>query len=92
MRILPVGLFTLALMATPALALSAGDSMQDWAAASTADKEALLRKLDAASGGDAARERVRSCLDDTSRTTGHASLPISEVAKACSEQAARENI
>ncbi|MCJ2069485.1 hypothetical protein MKK75_11900 [Methylobacterium sp. J-030] len=92
MRLLPVGLIALAMTATPAFALNAGDSMQDWAGASSADKETLLRKLDAASGGDASRERVRSCLDDTSRATGHANLPISEVAKACSEQDARENI
>ncbi len=66
--------------------------MQAWAGASTADKDNLLRKLGASSGVDAARNRVRSCLDDTSRTTGHSSLPISEVAKACSEQVERENI
>lgn len=92
MRVLPAGVFALAFLATPAFALSAGDTMQAWAGASAQDKDNLLRKLDAASGGDTARARVRSCLDDTSKTSGHSSLPISEVAKACSEQAARDNI
>lgn len=78
--------------ATSAFALNAGDSMQSWAGASSADKENLLRRLDAAGGGDARRDRVRSCLDDTSKTAGHGSLPISDVAKACSEQAARDTI
>jgi hypothetical protein len=66
--------------------------MQAWAGASSADKDNLLRKLGASSGVSAARNRVRSCLDDTSKTSGHSNLPISEVAKACSEQAERENI
>lgn len=92
MRFLPAGVLALVVMATPVFALDAGDTMQAWAGASTADKDDLLRKLGASSGVDAARNRVRSCLDDTSRTTGHSSLPISEVAKACSEQVERENI
>ena len=92
MRFLPAGVLALVVAATPVFALDAGDTMQAWAGASTADKDNLLRKLGASSGVDAARNRVRSCLDDTSRTTGHSSLPISEVAKACSEQVERENI
>ena len=92
MRFLPAGVLALVVMATPVFALDAGDTMQAWAGASTADKDDLLRKLGASSGVDAPRNRVRSCLDDTSRTTGHSSLPISEVAKACSEQVERENI
>ena len=92
MRFLPAGVLALVVTATPVFALDAGDTMQAWAGASTADKDNLLRKLGASSGVDAARNRVRSCLDDTSKTTGHSSLPISEVAKACSEQVERENI
>jgi hypothetical protein len=92
MRFLPGGVFALILMATPVLALDAGDTMQAWASASPKDKDDLLRNLDAAGGGNGSRDRVRSCLDDTSKTAGHSNLPISEVAKACSEQAARENI
>lgn len=92
MRALPAGVLALAVMATPVFALSAQDTMQAWMGASSADKDTLLRKLDSVSGGEAARERVRSCLDDTAKTTGHSALPIAEVAKACSEQAARENI
>ena len=92
MHVLPAGALALVMLATPAFALSAGDTMQDWAGASSADKDALLRKLDAANGGESSRNQVRSCLDDTSKAAGHANLPISEVAKACSEQAARDNI
>lgn len=92
MRFLPAGVLALVVIATPVVALDAGDTMQAWAGASTADKDNLLRKLGASSGVDAARNRVRSCLDETSKTTGHSNLPISEVAKACSEQAERENI
>ena len=92
MRFLPAGVLALVVAATPVFALDAGDTMQAWAGASTADKDNLLRKLGASSGVDAARNRVRSCLDETSKTTGHSNLPISEVAKACSEQAERENI
>jgi hypothetical protein len=92
MRFLPAGVLALVVMATPVVALDAGDKMQAWAGASTADKDNLLRKLGASSGVDAARNRVRSCLDETSKTNGHSNLPISEVAKACSEQAERENI
>lgn len=92
MRFLPFSVLAVLVLATPAFALSAGDTMQAWAGASSADKDGLLRRLDAAGGGDASRDRVRSCLDDTSRTAGHSSLSISDVAKACAEQAARENI
>ena len=92
MRFFPVGVFALVIVTTPVFALNAGDTMQAWAGASSADKDNLLRKLDTSSGGNASRDRVRSCLDDTSKTSGHSNLPISEVAKACSEQAARENI
>lgn len=92
MRCLLAGVFALVVMATPALALNAGDTMQAWAGASSTDKDTLLRKLDLVNGGDASRERVRSCLDETSKTAGHTNLLISEVAKACSEQAARDNI
>lgn len=92
MRSLPAGVLALVVMATPVFALDAGDTMQAWAEASTADKDNLLRKLGASSGVNAARNRVRSCLDETSKTTGHSNLQISEVAKACSEQAERENI
>ena len=92
MRFLPFGILAIALMATSALALDAGDTMQAWASASTRDKDDFLRKMDTSEGGTGSRDRVRSCLDDTSRTTGHSTLPISEVAKACAEQAARENI
>jgi hypothetical protein len=92
MRFLPASVFVLVVMAAPASALDGGDTMQAWAGASSADKDNLLRKLDTSSGGNASRDRVRSCLDDTSKTSGHSNLPISEVAKACSEQAARENI
>ncbi len=92
MRLISAFAFTLVILATPVLALNAGDTMQAWAGASPTDKDSLLRKLDAASGGDASRDRVRSCLDDTANMAGHSGLPISEVAKACSELAARENI
>lgn len=92
MRILPVGVFALVVMATPVFALNAGDTMQAWAGASSTDKDNLLRKLDTVNSGEASRDRVRSCLDETSKAPGHTNLPISEVAKACSEQAARENI
>ena len=92
MRFLLVGELALVVVATPVLALNAGDTMQSWASASPTEKDNLLSKLDAASGGNASRDRVRSCLDDTSKAAGHSNLPISEVAKACSEQAARENI
>lgn len=89
MRSLPAGIFVLVVLATPAFALSAGDTMQAWAGASSTDKDALLHTLDMAGSGHAA---VRSCLDDTAKAAGHANLPISEVAKACAEQAARDNI
>ncbi|MEE7505068.1 hypothetical protein ACLBXO_22820 [Methylobacterium sp. C33D] len=92
MRFLPAGAFALVVMATPAFALDIGDTMQAWAGASSTEKDDLLRRMDGARGGRASRDSVRSCLDDTSRTAGHANLPISEVAKACSEQASRENI
>lgn len=92
MRFLPAAVFALVVTATPVLALNAEDTMQAWADSSSTDKDALLRKLDAVSGGDAARDRLRSCLDDTSKAAGHSNLPISEIAKACSEQAARDNI
>lgn len=92
MRFLSICAVCLAILGTPAFALGAGDTMQDWGAASSQDKDAVLRKLDAAGGGDAARNRIRSCLDTTALTAGHSNLPISEVAKACSEQSARENI
>jgi hypothetical protein len=87
MRFLSLGAFTLVILGTPALALNGGDPMQAWARASAAEKGDLLKKLDAAGG-----ERVRSCLDDTAKTAGHSALSISEVAKACSEQAAKDNI
>lgn len=92
MRFLPAGVLALVVAATPVFALDAGDTMQAWAKASSPEKDNLLRKLGASSGVSAARNRVRSCLDDTSKTAGHASLPISEVAKTCSEQVDRENI
>lgn len=92
MRFLSIGVVGLVILATPAFALSAGDTMQAWGGASSPEKEALLRKLNGASDRDASRDRIRSCLDTTATTSGHSSLPISEVAKACAEQAARENI
>jgi len=92
MRILSIGAFALIVLATPVFALDLGDTMQAWAGASPTDKDNLLRKLDTTSGGDASRDRMRSCLDDTSKAAGHSNLPISEVAKACVEQSARENI
>ncbi|WP_449411665.1 hypothetical protein [Methylobacterium komagatae] len=91
MRFLSICAVCLATLGTPAFALGAGDTMRDWGAASSQDKDAVLRTLDGA-GGDAARNRIRSCLDTTALTAGHSNLPISEVAKACSEQSARENI
>jgi hypothetical protein len=92
MRFLPTGALALVVLTTPAFALDSGDTMQAWAAASSTDKDNLLRQLEAVSGGRASRDRVRSCLDDTSKAAGHANLPISGVAKACFEQSARENI
>ncbi|GJE40442.1 hypothetical protein [Methylobacterium persicinum] len=92
MRVLPTGAFVFIMMAAPALALDVGDTMRDWASASSADKDGLLRKLDAVNGGSASRDGVRSCLDDTSKAAGHSNLPIAEVAKACSDQVSRENI
>ena len=92
MRSLSAGALALIVMATPALALDIGDTMQAWAGASPMDKDKVLRKLDTANGGPANRSRVQSCLDDTSKAAGHTRLTISEVAKACSEQASRENI
>lgn len=92
MRFLSITVVSLLVLGTPAFALSEGDTMQAWSGASSTEKDALLRTLDAASGGDASRNRVRACLDETSSAAGHSNLPISDVAKACAEQAARENI
>ena len=92
MRFLLASAVPFLMAATPVLALEAGDSMQDWAAAPRADKETVLRKMDSLAGGSAARDKVLSCLDDTVKTAGHGSLPISEVAKACSDQSAKQNI
>ena len=90
-RILAGMLFSV-LSSAPASALDAGDRMQAWAEATPADKDDLLHTLDAANGGAASRNSVRSCLDDTSKLKGHSDLPISEVFKACYEQAERDNI
>ncbi len=92
MRFLLVGAVCLSSMATPAFALSTGDTMQAWAAASPTEKDDLLRKLDASTGPSSSKGGVRSCLDDTAKAPGHSNLPISEIFKACSEQAGRENI
>lgn len=91
MRVLLAGAVFLSVLAPPAFALGTGDRMQAWAAASPAEKEALLQKLDP-SGGALSKASVRSCLDDTAKAPGHANLPISEIFKACSEQAGKENI
>ena len=89
MRFFLAGAYALAaLTAPPAFALDTGDTMQAWAGASSADKDDVLRKL----GTMAAAGSVRSCLDDTAKAAGHASLPIAQVAKACSDQASRDNI
>lgn len=92
LRFIPVGVLALVVMATPVFAWDAGDTVQGRAGASTADKDNLLRKLDALSGLSAARNRERSCLDGTLKTTGHSNLPISEVAKACSDRMKGKNI
>lgn len=92
MRFLLVAAVCLSAMATPASALNTGDTMQAWAAASPTEKDDLLRKMDASGGEAASKAGVRSCLDDTAKAPGHSNLPISEIFKACSEQAGRENI
>ncbi len=92
MRSLSAGAVALVILATPAFALDGGDTMQAWAGASSKEKVELLEKLDGAGGQEASRDRVRACLDQTAKTSGHSALPISEVAKACVEQSARENI
>ncbi len=91
MRFLLTGAVSLSMLATPALALGTGDKMEAWAAASQAEKDALLQKLDA-SGGASSKASVRSCLDDTAKAPGHSNLSISAIFKACSEQAGKENI
>lgn len=67
--------------ATPVLALDAEDTMQAWKSASDKERtellEALLGKERAGSG------KVLRCMTDTSKTPGHADLPIGEVAKVC---------
>lgn len=90
-RILAGVLFSI-LLAVPASALDAGDRMKSWAAATPTDNDNLLRTMEAANAGAASRNSVRSCLDDTSTLSGHSDLLISEVFKACYEQAERDNI
>lgn len=92
MRVRHAIAFALGLMAAPASALAAGGTMQDWAGASPTDKDKLLREMGAMPGSSAAQDSLRSCLDGTAKAAGHANLPISEVAKACAEQSARDNI
>ncbi len=91
MRFLLAGAVSLSVLAMPAFALGTGDKMQAWAAASPAEKDALLQKMDA-SGGASSKASVRSCLDDTAKAPGHSNLSISDIFKACSEQAGKENI
>lgn len=63
----------------PAFALQSGDTMSAWTQASEAERSELLKQL----FGDREKAGLRTCMDETSRTPGHAELAIGEVAKVC---------
>ena len=65
----------------PACAIEADDAMTVWRHASEKDRSALLDQI---LGKEAAASAgVARCMDETSKTPGHADLKTSEVAKVC---------
>ncbi len=68
-----------------ASALSAGDDMTAWAAASAAEKSGLADEIMSRPSvpGHVSRSELLECLDLASSVSGHGTLPISEVAEAC---------
>lgn len=82
MRVLPIAVAALSSWATlsPALALSANDTMSAWKGASDKERSGLL---DEVLGKGAGTGKVLQCMDETSKVSGHGDLPIAEVAKAC---------
>ena len=78
-------MFGLVVTASSAFALQASDTMQAWKTASGKERSDLLASV---LGKDAAGNAgISRCMDETSKTEGHADLPVSEVAKACAKPA-----
>ncbi|KQP80376.1 hypothetical protein ASF60_22670 [Methylobacterium sp. Leaf113] len=81
----------LATFVTPALALDPQDTLRDWNAASSADRNRLLKQLEKADGG-ASRKDVVSCLDDAAGMAPHADLRVADVFMACAKQSSEKSI
>lgn len=64
----------------PACALQASDTIQAWANASAKERADFLKQT---IPSEAIRDKVSRCITDASGISGHAGLPIGEVAKAC---------
>lgn len=82
----------LASLGTPALALQPQDTLRDWSAAPSVDRDRLLSQLDQSGGGGAPRKDVMSCLNDAAGLDAHADLAISDVFKACTKQTPENSI
>ena len=82
----------LASIATPALALHPQDTLRDWSAATGADRDRLLQKLEKSSEGSAPRKDVLSCINDAAGMSAHADLAISDVFMACTKQKPEDSI
>jgi hypothetical protein len=82
----------LASVATPALALEPQDTLREWNAAAGMDRDSLLQRLEASSGGVASRKEVLSCLNDAAGMPPHAELRIADVFMACAKQTSENSI
>jgi hypothetical protein len=79
-------------VATPALALQPQDTLRDWSAAPSVDRDRLLQQLEKSGGGDAPLKDVLSCLNDAAGMDAHANLAISDVFRACTKQTPKDSI
>lgn len=92
MRIHALLVLTLASLGAPALALEPQDTLRDWKTASGADRDRVLKQLDASGGGAASRKDVLSCLDDAAGMAPHADLRIADVFTACAKPSSEKAI
>jgi len=92
MRVRALLVLTLASIGAPALALEPQDTLRDWKTASGADRNLILKQLEASNGGGASRKDVLSCLDDAAGMAPHADLRIADVFTVCAKQSSEKSI
>ena len=70
----------------PAMALGTQDSMTSWTAATDQERSGVVDDImsKATGAGRISRPALVECLNRAAESGGHAQLPISEIAHACS--------